>query len=224
MKTSFSDGRLVQNSILAARVALATSGAALILLAALHVLSPEFDASVRVVSEYALGRYGWVLSLMFLTWGLSSWALAVALRPALTTIGGRVGLVFLILAGLGEALASLFDLKHAEMHGLAGALGVLGLPIAATLISVGLGHTQVWRSHRKTLLWLATLTWVRLLSLVAAMLTLTRKTGPRLAIGWPNRILVVVYSVWVMSVAWQAIKLGKTARSLENGRDSSVHT
>jgi len=32
----------------------------------LHVLSPEFSPSRRVISEYALGHYPWVLSLMFL--------------------------------------------------------------------------------------------------------------------------------------------------------------
>jgi hypothetical protein len=50
----------------AAWVAILATGATLILLAALHVLSPEFSPSWRVISEYALGHYAWVLSLMFL--------------------------------------------------------------------------------------------------------------------------------------------------------------
>jgi hypothetical protein len=53
----------------AAWAALALTAATLRLLASLHVLSPEFDPSWRVISEYALGRYGWLLSLMFLAWG-----------------------------------------------------------------------------------------------------------------------------------------------------------
>ncbi len=61
----------------AARVAIAAAGAVLLWLASLHVLSPEFDPSWRVVSEYANGRYCWVLSLMFASWALSSWALAL---------------------------------------------------------------------------------------------------------------------------------------------------
>src|ERR1039457_5429987 len=52
----------------AAWLAITTTFVTILLLAALHVLSPEFSPSWRVISEYALGRYGWVLSLMFLSW------------------------------------------------------------------------------------------------------------------------------------------------------------
>ena len=65
----------------AAEVAITAACAVLLLLGSLHLLSPEFDPSWRVVSEYANGRYAWVLSLMFAVWAISSWALAVALWP-----------------------------------------------------------------------------------------------------------------------------------------------
>jgi len=63
----------------AAWLAIILTAATTLLLASLHVLSPEFAPSWRMVSEYAFGHYGWVLSLMFLSWGISSWALAVAI-------------------------------------------------------------------------------------------------------------------------------------------------
>jgi len=56
-----------------------------------------------VISEYALGHYGWVLSLMFLCWGISSWALAAAIWPQIHTKAGKVGLWFLIIAGFSGA-------------------------------------------------------------------------------------------------------------------------
>ena len=107
----------------------------LVCLTGLHVLSPEFDPSWRVVSEYALGRHGWVLSLMFLAWAISSWCLAFAIRSQVRTIGGQIGLVFLVAAG-GEAMASVFDLRQPAPHNLAAAVGIPSLPIAAMLISV----------------------------------------------------------------------------------------
>ncbi len=61
----------------AAILSLAASITTLVCLAALHVLSPEFDPSWRVVSEYALGGHRWALSLMFLAWATSSWGLAL---------------------------------------------------------------------------------------------------------------------------------------------------
>jgi hypothetical protein len=68
---------------------------AILLLASLHVLSPEFAPSWRMISEYALGRYGWVLSLMFLCLGMSSWALAAGVWFQVRTRAGKVGLWFL---------------------------------------------------------------------------------------------------------------------------------
>jgi hypothetical protein len=73
MKTAISANDTASISITAAWVAIAGAGAVLLLLAGLHVLSPEFDPSFRVVSEYANGRYSWVLSVMFAAWALSSW-------------------------------------------------------------------------------------------------------------------------------------------------------
>jgi hypothetical protein len=33
------------------------------------------------------------------------------------------------------------------------------------------------------------------------------KFGPEVLVGWPNRIEVIAYSVWLMVVAWQAIRV-----------------
>lgn len=93
----------------AAWLAIIMTTATVLLLASLHVQSPEFAPSWRMVSEYAFGHYRWVLSLMFLSWGISSWALAVAIWSQIKTKTGKVGLWFLIVAGTGEAMASVFD-------------------------------------------------------------------------------------------------------------------
>ena len=199
-------------SVPAAWLSLTTSAGALALLAGLHILSPELDPSWRVVSEYALGHYGWVLSLMFMAWALGSWALVLAIRSQVGTLGGRIGLALLLAAGAGEAMAAAFDVTWPALHGLAGLLGVPTLPIAAVLISVSLGRAPAWARARAWLLWTACLTWLSLALLVAAMLTLRGGIGGvRVPIGWPNRLLVVTYAVWVMSVAWQAIRLGRAA-------------
>jgi hypothetical membrane protein len=212
-------------SILApARLAVAASVAALLFLASLHILSPEFDPSWRMVSEYANGQYAWVLSLMFLAWGISSWALAFAIWSQVRTRAGKIGLVFLIVAGIGEAMASVFDINH-PLHGLAGLIGIGGLPVAALLISVSLSRIEGWLPARKALLWTANLTWISVLLLAATfvilIVTYTQAGGDMTAqvapavlppsvialVGWANRFLIVAFCAWVMTVAWQALKL-----------------
>ena len=67
-------------SVPTAQLAIGAAVAVILLLASLHVLSPEFDPCWRVVSEYANGNYGWVMSLMFAAGALSNWALPFGRR------------------------------------------------------------------------------------------------------------------------------------------------
>jgi Protein of unknown function (DUF998) len=211
--------------VIAARLSIGAAAAVLLLLASLHVLSPEFDPSFRMVSEYALGHYGWVLSLMFLAWGISSWALAVALWSQVNTVAGKVGLWFLVMAGLGDALASVFDVTHDPGHSIAGVLGMGGFPIAALLLSISLGRLHAWRGAKKPLLWIANLSWISVVLLVVTLVLMTvqfaQVNGGQLPQhapahlpagvlgldGWADRLFVLSNCLWVLVAAWQAMKL-----------------
>ena len=212
-------------SYLAARLSIAAAAVCILLLAGLHLLSPEFNPSWRMVSEYAYGHYGWVLSLMFLTWGISAWALAAAIWSQVPTKAGKVGLWFLIIAGMGEALASVFDITHDPGHTIAGILGIGGFIIAALLLSVSLGHTEAWSDAKKPLLWIANLSWISIVLLVATLVLMTvqflQGNGGQLPShapaslpsgvigldGWADRLFVLSNCLLVVVAAWQAIKL-----------------
>jgi len=205
----------------AARLAIAAGGAVIVLLASLHVLSPEFEPSWRAVSEYATGQYGWVLSLMFVSWAISSWALALAIRSQLRTGAGKIGLAVLVIAGIGEALAAVFDITQ-PLHGLAALLGVLGLPAAAMLISINLGRAPAWSSARTALLWTANLTWLSVVALIAALVVMISgytQAGNQMTpeviavVGYVNRLLVVLYCAWLMTVAGDALALRRHTES-----------
>jgi hypothetical protein len=208
----------------AAWLAVLLIGATILLLAALHVLSPEFSPSWRVISEYAFGHYAWVLSLMFLCMGASSWALAVAIWSEVHTSGGKVGLWLLLIAGLGGAMASFFNITHEIGHAIAGFLGVIGFPIAALLLSVALGRNENWRAARTRLLCVANLSWISVLLLVATLaimaMQMSRLNGGHLPQhapkalppgvlaldGWADRLIVLCNCSWVLLAAWQAIQ------------------
>jgi hypothetical protein len=161
---------------------------------------------------------------MFASWAVSSWALAFAISSQVRTRAGKIGLVFLIVAGVGEAMASVFDINQ-PLHGLAGIIGIGSLPVAAMLISVRLGRTQQGLVAKKALLWTANLTWMSVVLFAATfallIVTYTQAGGDMTAgaevkvlppgvialIGWANRLLIVVYCAWVMTVAWQATQL-----------------
>jgi len=195
---------------LAARLSFGAGAASLLCLTTLHILSPEFDPSWRMVSEYALGNYGGLLSLMFLAQALSCVALFFAVKSQIQTVGGRIGLFFLLAASVGMAMASVFDVTH-NLHGLAALIGIPGIAIAALIVGVSLSRKPIWSSTRRLLLWTANLPWISFVLMVTMLfIGLSRsggEFGPDVLIGWPNRILIVAYSGWLMAVASQAVKL-----------------
>jgi hypothetical protein len=62
------------------------------LLGLLHVLEPAFDPRWRFVSEYALGRYGWLMSIAFVALAVSLAAGALAVRRDVHDWIGYLGL------------------------------------------------------------------------------------------------------------------------------------
>ena len=225
MKNGVLTRDLPKIEVIGALLAMVAAAATLLLLAGLHILSPEFDPSFRMVSEYALGHYGWVLSLMFLAWAISPWVLAVAIWSQVQTRAGKVGLWFLVIAGLGEAMASVFDITHDPGHSIAGVLGMGGFPIAAVLLSVSLGRLSAWRDAKKPLLWIANLSWISVVLLGATLVLMTvqfaQVNGGQLPQhapahlpagmlgldGWADRLFVLSTCLWMLVAAWQAMKL-----------------
>lgn len=197
-------------SLTAAHVSLASAVATIVLLAALHILSPEFDPSWRMVSEYALGGYGWVLSLMFLTWALSCISLFFAIRSQIHTSGGKIGLGLLLVSAVGMVMAAIFDVRH-SLHGLATMIGNPPFLIAAILISITLIREPAWASVRRSLLWTANLPWMSVALMVAMLFMGLSQSGgefgPGVLIGWPNRLAVVTYCVWLIVVARRGIEV-----------------
>lgn len=57
--------RAVRPTKIAAHTAVVLSSAFLTILFLLHLLEPEFDPAWRLISEYELGRYGWMMTLAF---------------------------------------------------------------------------------------------------------------------------------------------------------------
>jgi len=211
----------------AARLAMLATIVTILLLSSLHLLSPEFSPSWRMISEYAVGRHAWVLSLTFLSWGISSWALVIAIRSQVHTRAGKLGLWLLLMACVGEAMASVFDITHPIGHGIAGLLGVIGFPIAALLLSPALGRNNTWHTARTALLWIANLSWI---SVVLLIVTLAIMTMPMARIngghlpqhapkslppgvlaldGWADRLIVLTNCAWVLLAAGYAIQMGR---------------
>ena len=75
----------------AARLSIASIVGYQALLVAVIFIKPELDPARKPISEYAIGRHGWVMVLAFLAAALSYGFLFVAVRPAIRGAAGRSG-------------------------------------------------------------------------------------------------------------------------------------
>jgi hypothetical protein len=207
-----------------------------VLLAALHFIKPELDPSWHFISEYAIGDFGWIMVLAFLSLALSYVSLFVGIRSQLRTIVGRIGLALLLVSALGLTIAAIFTTDpitvskgavttEGTLHNSGGTLGI-AMPFAAGLIGWKLARNPAWSSARRPLLWA---TGLALVAFVVSFISLGvmvsqsgGRFGPDVLVGWPNRFEVVAYSVWLMVVAWQAIRVRSQRRSTPTKRRSSV--
>jgi hypothetical protein len=222
-------------SLTAARLSFAASAAFVVLLAALHFIKPGLDPSWHFISEYAIGDYGWIMVLAFLSLALGYVTLFVAIRSHLRTIAGRIGLALLLVSALGLTIAAVFttdpimvskDAATTEggLHNLGGTLG-LAQPFAAALVGWKLARNPAWSLAKRPVLWATGLALVAfVVSFVSVGVMVSQSGGvfgPNVLVGWPNRIEIVSYSVWLMVVSWQAIRVRDT-RVPGSGREGAV--
>jgi hypothetical protein len=191
----------------AAQVSLSAVAAFSVLLVIAHVLKPEVSPSWRMISEYEIGRYGWIMRLAFVCWSTSVFAVALALRLDVPSLESAA--LFLVAVGpLGAAIfatepitrpAGSTGVAH-RLHAAFGALFIFGLPIAATLAGGGVA----WPA------WLWLVPWIGLVAFVVSAVVLQARgkgrAGPDVPIGWPNRFLVLTYVTWIAIAAWAILQ------------------
>lgn len=200
----------------AALISIGFAGVFLVILFLLHFIEPEFDPSWRMISEYALGNFGWMMSLAFFCWGASVLSLLIALWNSLQTISGKIARGWMILIGIALFGAGIFKTNPIRdttistentIHTLCGAIVILTFPIVASLISNSLKHNQAWISGKQRLMWGTILAWVSQIAFFSSIIVSriinpeAGRVGPDVYLGWPNRILVVVYAIWLIMVA-----------------------
>ena len=197
------------------------------MLLALHIFSPEFDPTWRMISEYAYGNYAILLTLFFFLWGTAEWCAVVALSPAVTGGWTKFALVLLFISGGGAFMGGLFDVRH-PLHGAAFGIGVPFIPISALILSYHLVRRNP--SLDRSIVWSAHTTWLSLIAMMVSMamfitglkaagafhpeappqMMQTLPEGVPAVTGIPNRLLVLAYIGWTYLANRTAEKLAAT--------------
>ena len=191
----------------------------LLCLLTLHFVSPEFKPSWRMISEYALGKYKWLITAFFYLWGIASILLSTLLWSEVSSTWGKIGVILVLISGIGAFMGGLFDLKH-KNHGLSFMLGTPTLPIGALIICYHLMSMDKWQNYEKPIFYSTHSLWISFILMALSMVVLMsgyKKTGlpmgpgveppkalPKGVIGvngYFNRLLVLCYILWLVVMA-----------------------
>jgi hypothetical protein len=180
---------------------------AVVLVALLHQLEPEFDPSWRMLSEYSLGRYGILMRIAFLAGGSSVIAVAIALAGSAWP--ASLGLILVAIGPLGAAFVDTDPITtpQAEMsrlsnvHAALGSLFILGFPLAATIAGISASGDP---AVGPVLAWTSIVPWIALVWFLGTNVSYARRGdhgAPEARIGWPNRVNMLAYLGWVALAA-----------------------
>lgn len=168
----------------------------------------QWNPLTRQLSEYALAHQGWLQTAAFLASAVSYAALFVALRPQARGASGRAGLgilAYCVLATVGVAMFVTDPVStppapvsvHGALHVLFGGTALVLLPVAALLLTRSLARINPSRSpSRRTLYRIACLPLAGF-----ALIWIPELVGLLPARGWPDRILFLTYTAWIIAVA-----------------------
>lgn len=200
----------------------------LFLLFLLHFLKWELDPSWRMISEYEIGRFGWVMRLAFFCWGASVLAMLIAIWPSLQPISGMISRWWFVLIVIALVGAGIFKTNPITentpnpvntIHTICGAIVILTFPIAATLAVRSLLHNSSWSESQGLLIFGTVLTWIGVVAYFASIIisgivhpstvksSSAEKYGPHVPQGWPNRFMVVTYIIWLIIIAETALRI-----------------
>jgi hypothetical protein len=199
----------------AARLASAAAISYQALLVLLIFLRPDLNPSWHTISEWAIGRYGWVMTGAFLTSAVSYGALLAAVHGELQGVLGKIGFGLLLVCTIGTLGVGVFTTDPLDppvvattrgtLHTISGSSALLLAPFAALSINLSLARNDAWRAVRKPLLVTAFVPLIGLIGFVAYtavfVVPMGDVHGPGVNIGWPPRFALATYAVWIVTLA-----------------------
>lgn len=168
----------------------------------LHVLRPDYGTK-HMISDYAVGPYGWIMQTVFIGMSLGSAMLLLGMvrgGPAILT--SRIALALLGVASVGLVVSAIFptDLPGGlptptgHIHTASFLVNIGSIILAIVLLTASFGSDPRWRSYRRIS---AILLSVILLAFAIQFLTL-RKGAPY---GLANMFFVAVLFAWFLATA-----------------------
>lgn len=170
----------------------------------LHALRTDYAPAHHMISDYAVGPYGWVMTTFFLaTSGGCLMLLLGLVRSGPDWIAARIGTLLLGVASIGLVVSAIFptdvrlpSTRTGEIHDISFLVNIGSILLAIVLLSVSFGSQPRWRPYRRTALTLA-----GLVVLAAVLQFLTLHKG--MPYGLANRLAVTMLLAWLLATSFR---------------------
>lgn len=166
----------------------------------MHIIRPDYTIVDHMISDYAVGRFGWIMTSAFVSLGTGCLTLAIGLfRSGPTSWLGRIGAALLVVAFAGLMVTALYptDLETApstrtgDIHAISFLVNIVSVLLSTMCLALSYAVEPRWRPHRTATFVLAGLL---IAAFVAQYLTL-HKGAPY---GITNRLFVAVLIAWFL--------------------------
>jgi len=191
------------SSISLATGALACFFLALLGLLLMHVLRADYQLASHMISDYAVGEFGWVMATVFVTWSVGMALLMFALlltEPS--SLARKLGALLLGITSVGLLVSAAYrtdlpglpDTHEGNIHTISFFVNIVCMLVAIPLLSFGFGKKSSLQSFRPVALTLA-------LAVVLAFLLQFFTLRKGMPYGLTNRLFVVVLLSWLICTA-----------------------
>jgi hypothetical protein len=139
----------IRSRMVIARLVIGAATLAVMALGLVHLLRPDIHPGRTMISQYARGRFGWLMTLCFAAFAVGSALLFALLVPRSLSFSGHLGLAFLIGAAIALGMAARFPMDpvstprerlsfSGRMHALSFLIGVPCQILAILFLSFAL--------------------------------------------------------------------------------------
>ncbi len=180
-----------------------------LVLIALHFIRPDYTPVDHMISDYAVGRAGWLMTTAFVALGIGCLSLSLGLwRSGPKTLSALIARLLLIVVFLGLMVTATFptdletakDTQHGMIHTLTFLVNIVSISIAAFMLSLSFGAEPRWKSSRLPSMLIA-------LGLVLAFVVQFLSLHRGAPYGITNRIFVLVFMSWLFFAAFRLRKV-----------------
>jgi hypothetical membrane protein len=210
--------------ILFAKLAIAMAITYQLLAIIMIFLRPDLGVYWHTISEWAIGKYGWLMQITFITSGLSYLFLYLSIKSDINGRWGKLGLVFLFICFLGTVGVGVFvtdpyppdfTITTTLIHTICGTLAMILLPFAALILNRNLVRKNIdYAGQKRVLLWSSVLPLIVFIGFFIHLNLFViplgeNAVGENVPIGYPPRLLFLTYHIWLVILSSQIINKSK---------------